>query len=101
MRSLSMAGGATSESSTVSESRYSAARPPRDLAARAVSASGRSKRMVVEPFVVAASDAVLADLRERLTRTRRPEVFAGRGWGQGTDNDYLGDLVARWREEFD
>jgi pimeloyl-ACP methyl ester carboxylesterase len=54
-----------------------------------------------EPFVIAVSDAVLADLRERLARTRWPEVFAGRDWAEGTDISYLADLVGRWREGFD
>jgi pimeloyl-ACP methyl ester carboxylesterase len=57
--------------------------------------------MQATPFVVAIPDPVLADLRDRLARTRWPEVFAGRGWAQGADVDYLAKLVAWWHDGFD
>ncbi|HZP40844.1 MAG TPA: epoxide hydrolase [Candidatus Binatia bacterium] len=57
--------------------------------------------MRVEPFRIAVPDAVLADLRERLARTRFPDEIPGAGWTQGTDLAYLRELVAYWRERYD
>jgi pimeloyl-ACP methyl ester carboxylesterase len=60
-----------------------------------------SREVEIEPFVVAIDDAVLADLRERLIRTRWPDELSGAGWDYGTDLAYLKDLVATWVGEFD
>src|SRR6058998_3742035 len=57
--------------------------------------------MHVEPFRIAVPDAVLADLRERLARTRFPDEIPASGWTYGTDLAYLRELVAYWRERFD
>ena len=57
--------------------------------------------MHVEPFRIAVPDAVLADLRERLARTRFPDEIADSGWTYGTDLAYLRDLVAQWSERYD
>src|SRR5947209_9281454 len=57
--------------------------------------------MHVEPFRIAVPDAVLADLRERLARTRFPDEIPGSGWTYGTNLAYLRELVAYWRERFD
>ena len=46
-------------------------------------------------------EAVLADLRERLARTRWFESFPDAGWSMGTDVDYLRGLVDYWRIDFD
>ena len=46
-------------------------------------------------------DAVLADLHERLARTRIPDEIPGTGWEYGMPADYLADLVAYWRDTFD
>jgi pimeloyl-ACP methyl ester carboxylesterase len=55
----------------------------------------------VEPFTIAVDEAVLADLRARLRNTRWPDPAPGGRWEQGTDLDYLRDLVAYWANEFD
>jgi pimeloyl-ACP methyl ester carboxylesterase len=55
----------------------------------------------IRPFAIDVPDAVLADLRERLARTRFPDEVAGGGWTYGTDLAYLRDLVAYWRGSFD
>jgi pimeloyl-ACP methyl ester carboxylesterase len=60
-----------------------------------------SKEIKIEPFVIAIGDAVLADLRERLSRTRWPDELPGVGWDYGTDLTYLKDLVATWTFDFD
>ncbi len=41
------------------------------------------------PFTVAVPDEVLADLRERLARTRWPDEAPGSGWRYGTDLGYV------------
>ena len=48
----------------------------------------------VTPFRVAVPDAVLTDLRERLTRTRFPDEIEGSGWTYGTNLAYL--EIVRW-----
>ena len=55
----------------------------------------------VEPFSIEVDETVLADLRERLARTRLPGPAPGEPWAQGTDLAYLSDLLAYWRDGFD
>jgi microsomal epoxide hydrolase len=55
----------------------------------------------MQPFMVAVPDAVLDDLRERLSRTRLPNQIAGIGWNQGTERDFLCELIEYWRTEYD
>jgi len=57
--------------------------------------------MRIEPYAVAVSDTILDDLRERIRRTRWPDPAPGEPWSQGTDLDYLRDLMAYWADEFD
>jgi pimeloyl-ACP methyl ester carboxylesterase len=57
--------------------------------------------MDMEPFRIAVEDSVLADLRERLARTRFPDEIAGSGWTYGTSLAYLRELVAYWRDRYD
>jgi epoxide hydrolase len=57
--------------------------------------------MHTEPFRIEVADSVLADLRERLSRTRFPDEIPGSGWGYGTELAYMRDLVAYWRERYD
>ena len=46
-------------------------------------------------------EPAIADLRERLARTRFPDQAPGEPWAYGTDLDYLRALVAYWRDRFD
>jgi len=55
----------------------------------------------VESFRVHVEDAALDDLRDRLTRTRYPDVIPGTGWEYGTPVDEVRDLVAYWRDGYD
>src|SRR5262245_26098631 len=55
----------------------------------------------VVPFTIRVPDAVLADLKDRLTRTRLPDALEGSGWNYGTDLVYLKELIAYWRDKFD
>jgi microsomal epoxide hydrolase len=53
------------------------------------------------PFRLHVPDADLADLRERLARTRFPETPPGAPWATGTDTAFLREAVAHWRDGFD
>ena len=55
----------------------------------------------VAPFRVAVPEGVLTDLRRRLDATRYPAALPGAGWDYGTDDAYLRELVAYWRDRYD
>jgi pimeloyl-ACP methyl ester carboxylesterase len=86
---------------------YDARRPPR-LGARSVGRRYRrlaSKGVLVsdaiEPFRVAVGDDQLADLRDRLARTRWPEPETVSDWSQGIPLAYVQELCAYWRDRYD
>ena len=54
-----------------------------------------------EPFTLNVPDTAIADLRERLARTRFPDQAPGEPWAYGTNVDYLRGLVEYWRTAFD
>ena len=54
-----------------------------------------------QPFTLRVPDSDIADLRERLARTRFPDSAPGEPWLYGTDVDYLRSLVDTWRGPFD
>jgi microsomal epoxide hydrolase len=53
------------------------------------------------PFRLHVDDAAIADLRERLARTRFPDQAPGAAWSYGSDVEYLRSLVAYWHDRFD
>ena len=59
----------------------------------------------IRSFTIRVPDAVLADLKARLSHPRIPDPLAdeGRtdGWTYGTDVAYLKQLVSYWRDRFD
>lgn len=57
--------------------------------------------MPLEPFAIAIPDATLADLRERLARTRWPDDVDGAGWTYGVDLALLKQLAAYWQQGYD
>src|ERR1700737_2085766 len=59
--------------------------------------------MATQPqsFTLTVADQAIADLRERLARTRYPDQASGAPWGYGTDVGYLRELVEYWRTAFD
>jgi pimeloyl-ACP methyl ester carboxylesterase len=57
--------------------------------------------MTIEQFEIRVDDAVLDDLRDRLARTRVPDQIEGTGWEYGLPVDYLRELIAYWRDEYD
>ncbi|GIF76276.1 epoxide hydrolase family protein [Asanoa siamensis] len=56
---------------------------------------------MTKPFLVDVPEAVLDDLRYRIRTTRWPPAAPGPPWAQGTDLDYLRDLLAYWADGFD
>jgi len=53
------------------------------------------------PFRIRVPDADLADLRERLARTRWADSPPRPGWDYGADPDVMRALAARWQRGFD
>jgi pimeloyl-ACP methyl ester carboxylesterase len=65
------------------------------------SAPAVNRQEAIVPFKVQVPDAVLADLKQRLARTRFPGEIAGSNWDYGTNLGYLKELVTYWRDTFD
>jgi pimeloyl-ACP methyl ester carboxylesterase len=59
------------------------------------------KRLPIEPFRIAIADDTLTDLRARIRNTRWPDRSPAPAWEQGTDLDYLRQLLAYWADGFD
>jgi pimeloyl-ACP methyl ester carboxylesterase len=57
--------------------------------------------MQPEGFILNVPDAAIADLRERLARTRFPDQAPGEPWEYGTNVEYMRRLVEHWRNGFD
>jgi microsomal epoxide hydrolase len=57
--------------------------------------------MLIAPAPIDVPESVLADLRDRLARTRWFDSIPRSGWSLGTDVDYLRGLVNQWRTDFD
>jgi pimeloyl-ACP methyl ester carboxylesterase len=53
-----------------------------------------------KPFKIQVPDAVLDDLRYRLSHSRWPDAVADSGWRYGVALDYLQSLAAYWRDEY-
>lgn len=53
------------------------------------------------PFQLRVEDAVLDDLRQRLSRVRLPDDVTGGGWKFGADRAYMESLIAYWRDRYD
>ena len=53
------------------------------------------------PFELHVPDADIADLGDRLARSRFPDSAPGEAWAYGTDVAYMRSLVDYWREHFD
>jgi pimeloyl-ACP methyl ester carboxylesterase len=54
-----------------------------------------------EPFTLRVPEGAIADLRDRLARTRFPDEAPADPWAYGTDVVYLRQLVEYWRSTFD
>lgn len=55
----------------------------------------------IAPFSIQIEEEILSDLRERILRTRWPDQAPGAAWNQGTDLNYLKQLLAYWADGFD
>lgn len=55
----------------------------------------------IEPFRIRVPDEVLSDLQVRLRMTRWPDPSPGEAWEQGTDLEYLKQVIAYWADGFD
>ncbi|MBI5396969.1 MAG: alpha/beta fold hydrolase [Verrucomicrobia bacterium] len=55
----------------------------------------------IRPFTIAVPDATLADLKDRLAKTRWPAPAPGEPWEYGVDLAYMKALVAHWRTAYD
>jgi pimeloyl-ACP methyl ester carboxylesterase len=75
--------------------------PMRAGSQRESSAAPASGPTAIVPFKIRISDDVLADLKQRLARTRFPGEIPGSDWDYGTNLAYLKELVAYWRDRFD
>jgi pimeloyl-ACP methyl ester carboxylesterase len=54
-----------------------------------------------EPFVIAITDAVLDDLRQRLRSMRWPRDLGNDQWSYGFNADYLRSLVDTWLNDYE
>src|SRR6476469_10074377 len=57
--------------------------------------------MQTKRFTLNIPDAAIADLRDRLARTRFPDQAPAPAWAYGTDLGYMQELVDYWRTRFD
>ena len=55
----------------------------------------------IVPFKIHIPDAVLTDLKQRLSRARFADEFADADWNYGTNLAYLKSLVEYWRDTYD
>ncbi len=56
---------------------------------------------VITPFEVGVTADEIADLRDRLARTRWTDQLPGAGWDYGTELGYLRRLCDHWRDGYD
>jgi pimeloyl-ACP methyl ester carboxylesterase len=55
----------------------------------------------ITPFSIHIEAEILSDLRERIRKTRWPDQAPSAAWEQGTDLEYLRQLLEYWAGEFD
>ena len=55
----------------------------------------------ITPFSIHIEPEILSDLRERIRKTRWPDQAPSAAWEQGTDLEYLRQLLEYWADEFD
>lgn len=66
-----------------------------------MTAPTRAPSDLVRPFRVAISDSEIADLKQRLARTRWPDPETVRDWSQGVRVENAKSLVTYWEREYD
>jgi pimeloyl-ACP methyl ester carboxylesterase len=60
-----------------------------------------SSPLHITPFSIRIEEEILSDLRARIRNTRWPDPAPGAAWEQGTDLEYLKQLLAYWAGDFD
>jgi hypothetical protein len=70
-------------------------------ATRAVGSAGAGNDAEIRPFRLEIPQADLDDLHRRLDHTRWPDELPGVGWAYGVPLDYLRELAAYWRHQYD
>src|SRR5262249_12354028 len=63
--------------------------------------AGSVSQVRSRPFGVTVDAGVSDDLRARIRSTRLPEAAPGEPWAQGTDRDWLQELLGYWADGFD
>lgn len=58
-------------------------------------------KLIPEKFPIHIDDRVIADLKDRLQRTRWADDFGNDDWSYGTNGPYLRSLVDYWMDGFD
>ncbi len=53
------------------------------------------------PFEISVPDSAIADLKQRLSRTRLPDQISDTSWEYGTDVAYMRELLDYWQNDFD
>ena len=59
------------------------------------------RSLPIEPFTIMVEEEILDDLRERIRATRWPDQVPGVAWEQGTDVEYLRQVLGYWADGFD
>jgi pimeloyl-ACP methyl ester carboxylesterase len=70
------------------------------IAASLALATQPAEAQAVVPFRIHVPDAVLIDLKQRLSRARFADEFPDAGWDYGTNLAYLKSLVEYWRDKY-
>jgi pimeloyl-ACP methyl ester carboxylesterase len=55
----------------------------------------------ITPFSIHIEAEILSDLQSRIRNTRWPDPAPGTAWEQGTDLEYLRQVLTYWADEFD
>src|SRR5262249_10488381 len=63
--------------------------------------AGSVSQVRIHPFSVTVDAAGIDDPRARIRSTPLPEAPAGEPWAQGTDRDWLQELLGYWADGFD
>ena len=64
-------------------------------------AQGRSDASAIVPFRIQVPNAVLTDLKQRLSQARFADEFPDADWDYGTNLAYLKRLTDYWRDKYD
>src|SRR5450631_2859345 len=70
-------------------------------AARSGSTPRPADASAIVPFKIQVPDAVLTDLKQRLSHARFADEFPDAGWDYGTSLAYLKGLIDYWRDRYD